>query len=370
MPAHGLRIAFYAPLKSPDHPVPSGDRLMARMLVASLEAAGHKVDLVSDLRAYIGRSDDDVARARLVADARQERRRIAALWSSGARPDLWFSYHSYYKSPDLLGPMLAAQFAIPLVTCEASFSARRDVGIWAGMQADAMEAVRIAALNITLTARDRAGLQLIAPQGRFGQLAPFIDTAPFAKPPLPDPGHLVAVAMMRSGDKLESYRALAAALSHLPAGSGWRLTIAGDGPARPEVEALFAGHPPGRVEFSGPLDVAGVADLLSRAAVYVWPGQGEAYGLAYLEAQAAGVPVVACRTAGVPEVVTDGEGGRLVDPGDPGTFAAAVMAFLSDPDGAARQGRAARARVLRDHSIRAATVRLDRLLTDVMEAGR
>ena len=40
-----MRIAFYAPLKSPNHPVPSGDRLMARLLIAALQRAGHDVEI-------------------------------------------------------------------------------------------------------------------------------------------------------------------------------------------------------------------------------------------------------------------------------------------------------------------------------------
>ncbi|MGO6785324.1 glycosyltransferase family 1 protein, partial [Rhizobium ruizarguesonis] len=42
-----MRVAFYAPMKSPNHPVPSGDRLMARLLIRALELGGHKVDVVS-----------------------------------------------------------------------------------------------------------------------------------------------------------------------------------------------------------------------------------------------------------------------------------------------------------------------------------
>ncbi|WP_035670480.1 hypothetical protein [Azospirillum brasilense] len=47
-----MRIAFYAPLKSPTHPVPSGDRRMARLLMAALERAGHAVTLASTLRSW------------------------------------------------------------------------------------------------------------------------------------------------------------------------------------------------------------------------------------------------------------------------------------------------------------------------------
>jgi hypothetical protein len=45
-----MRIAFYAPMKPPDHPVPSGDRRMSRLLIAALGRAGHEVELASRLR--------------------------------------------------------------------------------------------------------------------------------------------------------------------------------------------------------------------------------------------------------------------------------------------------------------------------------
>ena len=47
-----MRIAFYAPLKAPDHPVPSGDRQMARLLLEALRRCGHAVEPASRLRAY------------------------------------------------------------------------------------------------------------------------------------------------------------------------------------------------------------------------------------------------------------------------------------------------------------------------------
>ena len=52
-----MEIAFYAPLKAPDHPVPSGDRRMAGLLLAALRAAGHDATLASRLRGYEGRGN-------------------------------------------------------------------------------------------------------------------------------------------------------------------------------------------------------------------------------------------------------------------------------------------------------------------------
>jgi glycosyltransferase involved in cell wall biosynthesis len=359
-----LDIAFYAPLKSPGHAVPSGDRLMARMLVACLARAGHRVTVVSDLRAYVGDPGDVAAWARVRDAAAGECNRIAGEWTAG-QPDMWFCYHPYYKSPDLIGPPLAARFGLPYVTCEASYSARRNLGVWVEMQAHALAAVKGAALNLCLTARDRAGLQAAAPGARLERFAPFIAVDGFGAAPAPLPGHLVCVAMMRAGDKFDSYRRLAAWVALLPQGLDWHLTVAGDGPMRAEVQALFR-DVAGRITWAGAVEAAGVAALLVQGAVYVWPGCGEAYGLAYLEAQAAGVPVVAQAVAGVPEVVVDGVTGMLVPGGDDRAAADAIARLLRDAALQRRMGQAARAHVAAHHAMPGAAARLDSLLRGVM----
>lgn len=359
-------MAFYAPLKSPDHPVPSGDRKMARMLAACLERAGCAVDLISSLRAYLPDPDDVAGWARLHDDAAAERKRIVALWPTAA-PDLIFCYHPYYRAPDLIGFPLSRRFGRPYVTCEASYSSRRNHGIWTETQEIARLAVQDAALNLCLSGRDEDGLRAAIPGAHLARLPPFIDTAEFDRPPRPEPGHIVTVAMMRPGDKLESYRNLAAALMLLPDGADWRLSIAGDGPARAEVMALFASLPPERLHWHGALPAADVAALLARGSVLVWPGCGEAYGLVYLEAQAAGLPVVAYRIAGVPEVVSANAGGTLVEPGSAAALAAAVSTLLSDPARAARLGTLARTHVRAHHSSDAAAARLAKVMRTVLD---
>jgi hypothetical protein len=87
-----MRIAFYAPLKPPGHPTPSGDRLMARMLVEALRRAGHRVALVSDLRSFAA-APSAPAIAALQKSAAAEIGRLRRLWSAQGAPDLWLSYH-------------------------------------------------------------------------------------------------------------------------------------------------------------------------------------------------------------------------------------------------------------------------------------
>ena len=367
-PARRLRIAFYAPLKAPTHPVPSGDRLMAQLLMRALALAGHQVDLASDLRSYLGDSQDVAGWQQLRAQAAVEAERIGTQWHRQGRPDLWLCYHPYYKSPDLIGPNLAQRFALPYVTVEASLSARRNIGIWAEMQARVLAAVQQASLNLCLTARDMAGLQDASPTAHLTRFPPFIEPEAFTAPATPQPGHLVTVAMMRSGDKTDSYRRLAATLALLPPTLHWHLSVVGDGPQRAEVQAMFADLPVGRITWAGQLNRPDIAKLLAQAAIYVWPGCGEAYGLAYLEAQAAGVPVIAQRTAGVPEVVADGETGFLNQPGDDAAAAAAITLLLGNPALQAQMGQAARRRALGDHALAGAAQRLNTLLQNIVEA--
>jgi glycosyltransferase involved in cell wall biosynthesis len=358
-----MRVAFYSPLKSPRHPVPSGDRLMARLLVAALERAGATVDIVSELRSF-SKEPSDERLAALKVEAAAETSRIAKAWREAGPPDLWFTYHPYYKAPDLLGPALSREFSMPYVTAEASLSARRDRAGWGGMQEPVVEAVATATVNICLTTRDRIGLIEMVPPARTAVLPPFLDASAFLMlTPSPDPSRLVTVAMMRPGDKMDSYRMLATSLALID-DLDWMLEIVGDGPSRPEVEALFAGFAPGRIVWHGERDQSEIAAILSRAGIYVWPGCGEAYGLAYLEAQAASLPVVAQGIAGVPEVVVDGRTGTLTAPRDVAAYADAIRTLLVD--GGRRAALAANARqfVEQERSLDVAAARLTAILTE------
>lgn len=354
-----MKIAFYAPLKSPNHPVPSGDRLMARLLVKALEMAGHTVEIASELRSFTA-TPDPVGRAALSERARLERERLLAAWRENA-PQLWLTYHPYYKTPDEIGPAITDALGIAYMTAEASYSPKRDRQGWQDNQRLIADAVRHAAVNLCFTERDRLGLAAAVPDGRFARLPPFIDTALFQDMPAAVPQRLVTVAMMRPGDKLESYAMLAKALEMIR-DRDWTLTIIGNGTAEGEVRALYAGLPADRIAFLGERSPQQVAAELRKGGTYVWPGCGEAYGLAYLEAQAAGLPVVAQATAGVPEVVMDGRTGILTPDGDVAAFATAVSGLIADPSRHAAMRDAARSFAHGERSLQMASRRLDGIL--------
>ncbi len=342
----------------------------------ALARAGHRVQLASTFRSYDGDGDEARQRA-LRAQGEALAAQYAGEWRAqapAARPELWFTYHLYYKAPDYLGPAVSEALRIQYVVAEASYAAKRAHGAWAlGHEATAA-AIRKAALVISPSRDDMAGLRQLIDEKRILCLPPFLDPAPYAAaraertrfradlarerkldPAVP---WIAVVAMMRSGDKLASYRVLAAALAQL-ADAEYRLLVVGDGPARSEVERLFDHQ---RASFFGALGQRRIAELLAACDVYAWPAVNEAYGMALLEAQAAGVPVVAAATRGVPDIVLDGQTGTLVPYGDEDAFAAALRELLLDAERRSALGREAARHVAAERSLAAAAARLQSAL--------
>jgi glycosyltransferase involved in cell wall biosynthesis len=368
------RIAFYAPLKPPDHPVPSGDRRMAQLLWQALERAGARVELASRLRSRD--ADGDPARQRRLAAlgrrlAERYVRRIRAR-PPGDRPDVWLTYHLYYKAPDWIGPAAAEMLGIPYLVAEASHAPKRAGGPWDAGHGQVEAALRQAAAVLTINPADGACLPASV---RQVALPPFLDTAEIDRTATdragvaaaygldPTQPWLIAVAMMRAGDKLASYRELADALGRL-GDRPWQLLVLGDGPARAEVDAAF-GPLAGRVRYAGATTPTATARALASADLFVWPAVNEAYGMALLEAQAAGCPAVCGAFGGVSAILSDRETGRLVPPHDPRALADAVAGLLDDPDGRAAMGARARAKVARAHTIDTAAQQMSALLAEI-----
>ncbi|MCL6482165.1 MAG: N-acetyl-alpha-D-glucosaminyl L-malate synthase BshA, partial [Firmicutes bacterium] len=120
-----------------------------------------------------------------------------------------------------------------------------------------------------------------------------------------------------------------------------KLVLIGDGPDRGSVEYLVRQKKlTGDVYFLGKQER--VHDKLSVADLFLLPSELESFGLAALEAMACEVPVVATCVGGLPEVVTHGEDGYLVTPGDIESAAAHALAILTQPDRGRAMGRQAR----------------------------
>lgn len=344
---------------------------MARMLIAALRAGGHDVVMASGFRSFLSSPDPDAMRD-VEAAALREVDRLTAVWqgSPSGPPDVWFTYHPYYKAPDLIGAAVAARFGMTYVTAEASHAGKRAAGPWATWHFANEASIGAAALHVCFTPRDAEGLAVLVAPDAIAMLPPFLDPGPFGAATRrtrgPDRVDLVTVAMMRPGDKTRSYAFLAEALESLPAGLPWQLTIVGDGPERLAVERLFRGLPAGRLTWAGELRSDDVAGLLASADLYVWPGFGEAYGIAYLEAQATGLPVLALDCGGIASVVDDGTTGLLVPEGDGPAFVAALVRLIGDADLRLRLGEAGRRLVLEQRTVERAAA----LLTDALDRAR
>jgi sugar transferase (PEP-CTERM/EpsH1 system associated) len=191
------------------------------------------------------------------------------------------------------------------------------------------------------------------PAERVAVITNGIDLAPYAGPAPdrdavrrelgagPDDWLIVQVARLDYlKDHATALRALAHAVGRLP---NARLVLVGDGPERPAIERLRAeAGLADRVWLLGPR--GDVPRLLRAADLFLLTSISEGIPLTVIEAMAAGLPVVATRVGGVPEVVDDGVTGLLAAAGDAGALAAHLVALAGQPDQAREMGRRGRDR--------------------------
>ncbi len=379
-----MRIAFYAPMKPPTAAVPSGDRMMARQLIRALELAGHRVELASIFRSRDG-TGDATRQARLARLGARMADRLIRRYSAASnhnRPDAWFTYHLYHKAPDWLGPRIADALNIPYVIAEASFAPKQDGRKWATGHDAAAAAIRRADRVISLNSHDSACVRpLLRDPSRLAALRPFTDIAPFVDASEnrekhrdslvrdfrlnPENPILLTVAMMRDGDKLDSYKLLGQALALLR-DTPWQLVVVGDGAKRDAVERALSSTGPERVRFAGVQSPAGLCRFYGGSDMMVWPAIREAYGMALLEAQAAGLPVVAGNVGGVSDIVRHGQTGILTPEGDAAAFAQAMKSLIETPERRTTLGAEARRITAEQHSIATAAEQLNDVMMTVI----
>lgn len=136
------------------------------------------------------------------------------------------------------------------------------------------------------------------------------------------------------------------ALALLPSNPPFEVVIAGDGGMRQTLEERVrgSGHED-RVRFVGRLSTEELVVLLADLDIFVMPSRREGWGVSAAEASAAGLPVVASRVGGIPEIVVDGETGILVPSGGAEALAGALARLIGDAGLRARLGDAGRRKV-------------------------
>ncbi len=353
-----MRIAFYMPFKSMGHANPSGDLIIGTELFEFLTRQGHQVMPVSHLRArwIYWKPWHFFGLPLHLALAMKKSRRFGA--------QLWLTYHTYYKAPDLLGPICASHLNIPYAVFQGIYATkyRRKFktlpGFWLNRKA-----LRAANLVLSNKRRDYHNLRRILPYHRLKYVPPGILTNMFtpcsqARRELrrtwdvADRPVIITAAMFRPGVKTEGLRQVINACGILRRkGHALKLIIVGDGDQRRNLMTLARERLPGSHLFLGKVPRRRLYRCFSAADLFAFPGIEESLGMVYLEAQACGLPVVAHGRWGASEAVVSDLTGILVDEAGPDRLAQAIGRLIEDPKKRQAMGCAARRHVLNRHDL-------------------
>ena len=353
-----MRIAYYAPLKPLDHPHPSGDLVIGTGLYRFLQGRGHALQTISRFRSrwiyWKPWRWPQLVRAR--------NHSLESCHTMSA--DIWMTYHSYYKAPDLLGPACCSSLGLPYVIFQGIYSTKRRRH-WRTRVGFVLNRRALAAADHVFTNRkeDLANLARMVPEHKLTYVVPGILPEHFGfdvrvrqqmqqKLDITDGVVVLSAAMFRPGVKSEGLSMVIRVCGeifrrNLPL----YLVIAGDGKERNRLRRLADRCLPGRVRFLGTLAREEMYRFYSAGDVFVFPGIRESLGMVYLEAQSCGLPVLAFADGGVPEVVSDGVSGYLVRPYDSQEFNRTLARLIADSALRRKMGEAARSYVRKHHDL-------------------
>ena len=353
-----MKICYYTPFKPLSHAHPSGDLVTATGIFSYLNRQGHQVIPMSDLRCrWIYWKP-----WRWVRLLQETRRVVRQFGAQGM--DLWFTYHSYYKAPDLVGPTAAEQMGIPYVIFQGIYSTKRRRS-WKTRPGFYLNrrCLRAARHIFTNKKLDLLNLKRLIPENQVTYIAPGLIVDDFGFDAgararvrhalnLNDDPVVFSAAMFRSDVKTEGLTWVIRTCGELyRRGHPLWLVIAGEGKEKDKLKQLADVHLPQRVRFVGRIDCGEMYRYYSAGDLFVFPGIRESLGMVYLEAQACGLPVVAFDNAGVPEAVKDAVTGLLVPAFDAEAFESAVVRLLNDVELRRDMGRAGRAYVRQNHDL-------------------
>lgn len=324
-----LPMALVGPLPPPSGGMANQTRQLARLL----EGEGIRVELVQVNAPY------RPAWAGTVKGLRAGFRLLpylAALWRAAGRVRLihvmansGWSWHLFAAPAVWIGALRGAAVVVNYRGGEAEAFFQR---AWPWVRPTLKRAAAVVVPSGFLEA-------VFARRGVATRIVPnIIDLERFSPQPRPagpaGPVLVVARNLEPVYDIATALRAFALLHGRWPAA---RLTVAGSGPLRSELEALAGAlGMAAAVTFTGRLDNDRMAALYREADLMLNPSLADNMPISILEAAACGVPVVSTDVGGIPHLVTDGRSALLVKPGDPRAMAAAALRVLEDTDLAAR----------------------------------
>lgn len=341
-----MRIFFYPPFKPLGHPNPSGDLVTATGIYDYLKNRGHRIWPVNSLRArWIYWKPWNWPKI-----LRERNRFVREV--TQFRPDLWLTYHAYYKAPDLLGPTVCHRTHVPYAIFQGMYSTKRKRKLKT-LPGYILNKKALCAAQEVFTNRkkDLVNLGRILPSQRVHYVAPGIKPDDFKFDEesrhelrrmwgLGDEPIVLSAAMFRPDVKTEGLLWVIRACGELNRqGSRLSLVIAGEGKERGRLERFASEQLPGSVRFVGKVPREDMSRFYSAGDIFAFPGFRETLGMVFLEAQSCGLPVVACANGGIPEVVQTGKTGILTPMKTMGPFVEAMDRLLKDEDLRRRMGK-------------------------------
>lgn len=353
-----MKLTFYMPFKPPGHINPSGDLITGQELRDSFITEGHTVSVASSLR-----SRWIYWKPRALVRMLMERRRICTMLDKKPA-DLWFTYHSYYKAPDMLGPHCSSRTKTPYVIFQGIYSTKhkRSLKTLPGFLLN-RKALLAARLVYTNKRSDQKNLARLLSEDRLLYIPPGIKPEQFdfdsaSRDTFRNQWHIhdrvviFAAAMFRPGVKTEGLRQVITSCSALKRdGKRLFLVIAGDGQNRAELEQQARQHLGPDHIFLGKIRRQELYRYYSAADIFAFPGIHESLGMVYLEAQSVGLPVVAFKDWGAREAVINERTGMLTPAAQPDQFSDAIGILLENSDLRKKLGHAARNHIRTNHDI-------------------
>ncbi len=368
-----MKIAYYMVFKPIDHSTPSGDLIIGKSIYDHLKEE-HDVTVPSSLRArWIYYKPHKLFQLFV------EYYKIYKKYKSSP-PDLWLSYHSYYKAPDLLGMLCSAKLGIPYVIFQGIYSTKRRKK-WKTLPGFLLNkyVLQKADLVITNKKRDLRNLKRLLPDEKLHYIAPGIEPEQFSFNQQErsrlrkqygigeDEKVIVCAAMFRPGVKTKGISQVISSFAHLLRNQkNYRLLLIGDGTNRELLEDQVAPFSD-KVIFTGMVKREEMYRYYSCGDIFAFPGIEEGFGMVYAEAQSCGLPCVGFANWGASEAIVHNKTGLLSPASKPEIFTDNMSKILDDDVLRRKLSLAAKNHIHENHSLNKNYQRLSLSLSDTKQ---
>jgi len=344
---HTMRVAFYEPSGARTDPSPFDGNSPIHLIEPALVACGHDVSRIpvrppeeGPMSAAGGPNPVDSAEVAW----------LTGYFRSAQRPppDIWISSLVSCQAADPIGPAASAALGIPYVLVQPSIPTAGAASLNDGADQLRRTIAQADATIVFSTAQAESFRQMLPEHDdRLVLLPPFIDLGRVAsmvrrratlRAALSlqhrirlDVPWLIAAGPMSTDAHLDSLRIVARA-AVLASNLDWQLIVAGAGTRRADVNGLFGGSPrrlDRHIAIATPEDLTAI---LVCGDLFLWPSADEEFSPIVIEAQAAGLAVVAARSSAMLDVVANGQTGMLTKPNNDASFTNAVTFLLRQPD--------------------------------------